>query len=141
MPRRARYPSDLTDAEWALVAPLAPAPAKDGRKPKHRACDLVDAILYVARTGCAWRALPADFSPWQTVYFYFARWHDAGVTRTLHDALRGQVRAAAGRNAEPTAGTIDSQSVKGADTVGRSSRGYDAGKKANGRKRFLVTDT
>jgi transposase len=141
MPRRARYPSDLTDAEWALVAPLVPAPAKDGRRPKHRARDLVDAILYVARTGCAWRALPADFPPWQTVYFYFARWHDAGVTRTLHDALRGQVRAAAGRNAEPTAGTIDSQSVQGADTVGRGSRGYDAGKKANGRKRFLVTDT
>jgi transposase len=140
-PRVPRYPSDLTDAQWALIEPLVPGPSKDGRKPKHRRRDLVDAILYVARTGCAWRALPADFPPWATVYFYFARWHDEGVTTRMHDALRAQVRATEGRAPDATAGIIDSQSVKGADTVGRDSRGYDAGKKINGRKRFIITDT
>lgn len=141
MPRLPRYPSDLTDTQWALIEPLVPAPFKDGRRPKHRRRDLVDAILYVARTGCAWRALPADFPPWQTVYRYFARWHAAGVTVAIHGALRSRVRAAEGRAAEPMAGIIDFQSVQGADTVGKDSRGYDAGKKVNGRKRFIVTDT
>lgn len=141
MVRLPRYPSDLTDSQWAHVEPLLPPPSQDGRKPKHRRRDLVDAILYVGRAGCAWRALPVDFPPWQTVYGYFARWHDAGVTKAVHDALRGKLRVAEGRDAEPSAGVIDSQSVKGADTVGRDSRGYDAGKKINGRKRFLVTDT
>lgn len=141
MPRAPCYPSDLTDTQWALIEPLLPAPPKDGRRPKHRRRDLVDAVLYVARTGCAWRVLPADFPPWPTVYRYFARWHAAGVTVAIHDALRSRVRAAEGRAAEPTAGIIDSQSVKGADTVGKASRGYDAGKKVNGRKRFIITDT
>jgi transposase len=103
-----RYPFDLTDTQWALIEPLVPAPFKDGRRPNHRRRDLVDAILYVARTGWAWRALPADFPPWQTVYRYFARWHAAAVTVAIHDALRSRVRAAKGRVAEPMAGIIDS---------------------------------
>jgi putative transposase len=126
-PRRHRYPSDLSDSQWALVEPLLPAPAAVGRKEKHDRRDLVDAILYVVRGGCAWRALPSDYPPWPTVYFYFARWHDEGVTERVHDALRDQLRAQEGRSAEPTAGIVDSQSVKGADTVGKDGRGYDAG--------------
>jgi transposase len=101
----------------------------------------VDAILYVVRTSCSWRQLPADFPPWQMVYWYFTRWEEDKVTDRMLEVLRAQVRLQQGRNAEPTAGIIDSQSVKGADTVGRDTRGYDAGKKINGRKRFIVTDT
>jgi transposase len=102
---------------------------------------IIDAILYVVRSGCAWRYLPADFPPWQTVYAHFNRFNERGVTERILDELREQVRIAQGREPEPTAGIIDSQSVKGADTVGRGTRGYDAGKKVNGRKRFIVTDT
>ena len=101
----------------------------------------MDAILYVVRTGCAWRQLPADFPPWQTVYCYFNQWEQVRVTEKILPVVRAQLRVQEGRNPEPSAGLIDSQSVKGADTVGRESRGYDAGKKINGRKRFIVTDT
>ncbi len=139
--RRHRYPSDLADAQWALIESLLPAPSVIGRREKHDRRDLVDAILYVVRNGCAWRALQSDYPPWQTVYYYFARWHDLGVTERVHDALRDQVRALERRDTEPTAGIIDSQSVKGADTVPAASRGFDMGKKVNGRRRFLVVDT
>jgi transposase len=141
----------MTDAQWVLIEPLLP-PAKTGGRPeKHPRRDVVDAILYVVRAGCAWRALPADFPPWETVYWYFTRWERARVTEKILPIVREQIRLADGhnadghnadgRNAEPSAGLIDSQSVKGADTVGGESRGYDAGKKINGRKRFIVTDT
>lgn len=123
MSRVACYPSDLTDAEWELVEPLLPPPGEGGRPEKHPRRAVVDAILYVVRTGCAWRQLPADFPPWQTVYWYFARWEAQRVTLQMLDTLRQQVRRAEGREAEPSAGIIDSQSVKGADTVGRGSRG------------------
>jgi transposase len=113
----------LADEEWELVEPLLPAPGEGGRPEKHPRRAVVDAILYVVRTGCAWRQLPADFPPWQTVYWYFARWETQRVTLRMLDALRGQVRLDDGRDAEPSAGIIDSQSVKGADTVGRASRG------------------
>jgi transposase len=139
-----RYPSDLTDEQWALIEPLLPVPTRHprgGRREKHPRRAVVDAILYVVRTGCSWRQLPADFPPWQTVYWYFVRWEDQQVTVRLMDALREQLRVQQGRDAEPSAGIIDSQSVKGADTVGRATRGFDAGKKVNGRKRFIVTDT
>lgn len=139
--RQSRYPSDLTDGEWALVEPLLPPAGEGGRPEKHPRRAVVDAILYVVRTGCAWRQLPADFPPWQTVYWYFVRWEKQRVTLRMLDALRAQVRQAEGRTAEPPAGIIDSQSVKAADTVGRKTRGFDAGKKVNGRKRFIVTDT
>jgi transposase len=141
MPRDRRYPSDLTDAQWALIEPLLPAPRPGGRPEKHPRRDIVDAILYVVRTGCAWRQLPFDFPPWQTVYWYFVRWEDAKVTEYILAALRRRVRLQQGRTEHPSAGIIDSQSVKGADTVPCSSRGYDANKKINGRKRFIVTDT
>lgn len=127
-----------------MVEPMLPAPTRHprgGRREKHDRRDIIDAILYVVRAGCAWRALPADFPPWQTVYWYFVRWHDDGSVQRVHDTLRDRVRAAEGRAADATAGVVDSQSVKGADTVGAGSRGYDAGKKTNGRKRFIVTDT
>jgi putative transposase len=133
MTRPDPYPSDLSDAEWAIVEPLLPPPAKDGRNEVHPRREIVNAILYVAHNGCTWRALPKDFPPWTTVYGMFARWHDKGVTGALHDALRDRLRTVEGRDTEPTAGVIDSQSVKGAPTVTGASRGYDAGKKVNGR--------
>jgi transposase len=141
MARRPRYPSDLTDAQWQLVEPLLPAVNRGGRPEKHPRRAIVDAILYVVRTGCSWRQLPADFPPWQTVYWYFVRWEEQQVTTAMLTALREQLRIQHGRNPQPSAGIIDSQSVKGADTVGRDTRGYDAAKRINGRKRFIVTDT
>ncbi|MEU7884239.1 IS5 family transposase [Microbispora bryophytorum] len=95
---------------------------------------------YVVRSGCRWRYLPTDLPPWQTVYWYFQQWEGAGVAEALLRELRIKARRQDGRQDEPSAGIIDSQSVKGADTVGRDSRGYDAGK-VNGRKRFIITDT
>ncbi|MFI8308970.1 transposase [Streptomyces sp. NPDC085927] len=89
--------------------------------------------MYAVRTGCAWRQLPHDFPPWQTVYWYFVRWHDAGTVIRIHDALRNQVRQGEGRNAEPTAGLIDSKSIRTAETVPADTRGFDVGKKAKGR--------
>ncbi len=97
--------------------------------------------MYLDRTGCAWRYLPSDFPPWQTVYGYFATWRDDGTLARLHGKLRAQVRAAAGRDAQPTAAVIDSQSVRAADTVPKATRGWDAAKKVNGRKRHIAVDT
>lgn len=141
MPRSRHYPSDLTDSQWALVEPLLPPPARLGRPEEHPRRDIVDAILYVTRSGGSWRQLPADYPPWPTVYWHFARWEKKGITQAVHDALRSQLRAAEDRDPEPTAGIMDSQSVKAADTVGRDSRGYDKFKNTNGRKRFVLTDT
>ncbi len=135
------YPSDTSDEQWAVIEPLLPPVNTGGRPEKHRRRAVVDATLYVVRTGCAWRQLPADFPPWQTVYWYFNRWEQANATEKILPVVRGQLRLQEGRNPEASAGLIDSQSVKGADTVGRDPRGYDAGKKINGRKRFIVTDT
>jgi len=107
----------------------------------HPRRDIVDAILYVAHNGVVWRALPADFPPWETVYGFVSRWRKTGITARLHDALRERFREVEGRDSQPTAAILDSQSVKGAQTVGSDSRGYDAGKKVNGRTRFVITDT
>jgi putative transposase len=143
--RPRRYPSDTTDAEWALLQPLLPPPAsghgQGGRPEAHHRRDIIDAIRYVAHNDCVWRALPADFPPWRTVYGFYWRWNASGATAWLHDQLRARVRLAAGRNPQPTAAIIDSQSVRAADTVPRKSRGYDAAKKVNGRKRHLAVDT
>ena len=144
--RRPRfYPSDATDAEWALIAPLLPVPAcqtaAGGRPEQHRRRVVVDAIRYVIHNGCVWRALPADFPPWRTVYGFYQRWHARGVTIALHDALRAAARRAAGRTVEPTAAVIDSQSVRAAPTVPKASRGWDNAKKVNGRKRHVAVDT
>jgi transposase len=141
------YPSDLTEAQWALIEPLVPAHStrgkgtRGGRPLKYSRRRIVDAILYVDRTGCSWRQLPHDFPPWETVYFYFQRWAADGTTDRIHVALRDAVRDAAGRDPMASAGAVDSQTVSGAATVGKASRGYDAGKKINGRKRHLVVDT
>jgi transposase len=143
--RSRRYPSDTTDAEWALIAPLLPVPAcqtsAGGRPEEHSRRVVVDAIRYVIHNGCVWRALPADFPPWRTVYGLYQRWNATGATIALHDALRAQARLAAGRTAEPTAAVIDSQSVRAAATVPQASRGWDNAKKVNGRKRHIAVDT
>ncbi len=102
---------------------------------------MVNAILYVVRTGCSWRQLPHDFPPWQSVYRYFTDWRTEGTLDAVHDALRTQCRQADARAAEASAEVIDAQSVRGADTVAAASRGFDAGKKVNGRKRHIVVDT
>ena len=141
MSTRGSYPSDLTDAQWVLVDPLLSAVEGGGCPEAHPRREIVNAILYLLRTGCSWRQLPKDFAPWGTVYWHFARWRQDGSLDRLHDTLREEVRRAEGRKAQPTAAIIDAQSVKGAATVGAASRGYDAGKKVNGRKRHVVVDT
>ena len=143
--RRRRYPSDTTDQEWALLEPLLPPPActqaSGGRPEAHPRREVIDAIRYLVHNGCVWRALPADYPPWRTVYGFFARWAANGTLDRVHDSLRTQVRVAAGRHPQPSAAIIDSQSVRAADTVSRASRGFDAGKKVNGRKRHIAVDT
>ena len=132
-----RYPSDMTDAEWAVTEPALPAPAwtlgKGGRPAEYCRRALVDGIRYLVKEGIQWRAMPADFPHWRTIYDYASGWEKSGATENMHDELRRQCRIAAGRDPEPTAAIIDSQSVRAAETVGKPSRGYDAGKKINGR--------
>jgi putative transposase len=107
------YPSDLTDAQWAVLKPLLPQARHLGRPRKTGLREIVDAILYRNRNGCTWRALPHDFPPWRTVYNYFVRWRDDGTWGAVNDALRGEVRRKAGRDPTPSAGSIDSQTVVG----------------------------
>lgn len=144
-PRTSRYPSDTTDAQWQLIDPLLPDPAwlagKGGRPEAHCRRQVVDAIFYLVDNGIKWRALPADLPPWSTVYNFFAGWEADGITQLLLDMLRERVRLVEDRAATPTAAVIDSQSVKSAENVWHTSRGYDAGKKINGRKRHIAVDT
>jgi transposase len=139
------YPSDMSEAEWAVCEPLLPAPAwlagRGGRPASWCMRDVVDAIRYLTHNGPVWRALPADFPPAGTVYWWADKWQAGGSTTRMHDDLRGRVRLAAGRTAQPTAAIIDSQSVKGSEMIARPRRGYDAGKKINGTKRHLAVDT
>jgi transposase len=114
----ARYPSDLTDGQWALIEPMVPV-KPGGRPAVHPRRRIVEAILYLNRTGCSWRQLPHDFPPWDTVYWYYRRWNADGTTDRIHDALRDATRDAAGRDPLASAGIVDAQSVKGADTVGK----------------------
>jgi putative transposase len=142
--RPRRYPSDTDDDEWAVMAPYVPVggtTAQGGCAVTYPRRDIIDAIRYVDRTGCQWRALPGDFPPWPTVYHYFRTWNRDGTLTRMHDGLRVRLRQAQGRTADPTAAAADSQSVRAAETVAKASRGYDAGKKTNGRKRHIVVDT
>lgn len=142
--RGRHYPSDMTDAEWAVIEPLLPAPGWTGGQGGSPGSwcrrDIVDGIRYLVHNGCVWRALPADLPHWRTVYGYVPAWQESGATRWMHDTLREAVRALSSRRPAPTAAIIDSQSVKAADTVARASRGYDAGKKIEGRKRHIAVD-
>ncbi|WP_210406362.1 IS5 family transposase [Micromonospora sp. MH33] len=142
--RPRRYPSDTSDTEWQLIAAYLPAGGgreRGGRPVTYPRRDIVDATRYLDHNSCVWRALPVDFPPWRTVYHYFRTWTRNGTLTRLHAGLREHVRLAEGRNAEPTAAIVDSQSVRAAETVVKTSRGYDAGKNVNGRKRHIVVDT
>jgi len=137
--QRQPYPTDLSDAEWQRIKPYLPAPKSGGRPRVHSQREILNAIFYIVRSGCTWRMLPHDLPPWKTVYHYFRVWRKDGTWERINSALRVEVRVAAGREPEPSAAVLDSQSVKTTETPGV--RGYDAGKKVNGRKRHLLVDT
>lgn len=145
--RAPRYPSDMTDAEWEVLGPQARAVMAElrrgpgGRPMVHRLRVVMDAVRYVVKYGVEWRALPADFPPWQGVYAFFERWSARGLPQRLVDRLRGRLRVGAGRRDAPTAAVVDSQSVKAADTVGAVTSGFDGGKKIKGRKRHVAVDS
>jgi transposase len=136
---RRRYPSDLTDAEWARIRPLLPEPARRGRRRKVDLREVLNAIRYLARTGCGWRMLPHDFPPWQTVYWWFRRFVRRLLFRTVHDLALMLDRERAGRAPSPSAGVLDSQTVKAPAAPGGG--GYDAAKRIKGRKRHVAVDT
>ena len=117
---RARYPTDLTDGQWQLLAPLIPLPKPGGRPRSVDVREVVNAVLYVDRNGATWRGLPHDFPPWKTVYHYFRAWRLDGTWERIHDALREQVRRRAGRELSPSAAILDSQSVKTTEKGGRA---------------------
>lgn len=143
--RARRYPSDLSDAEWALVRPLLPVPAwmngRGGRPEGYCHRQMIDAVRYLVAEGVRWAALPTDFPKWRAVYRFFRRWRDNDLVKELYGRLRKVLRELARKKEEPTAAIIDSQSVKADATVGAATRGYDAGKKINGRKRHIAVDT
>ena len=138
METKRNYASDLTNRQWQVIRQLLPKCHRRGRKPICRR-RVINAILYVARAGCQWRMLPADFPNWNTVYGVLWQWRNDGIWQKIHDVLREKVRRSAGKKSTPTVAIVDSQSIRTAE--GGEERGYDAGKKITGRKRHLAVDT
>lgn len=136
---RQPYDSDLTIDQWQLLRPLLPEAKPGGRPRTTNLLEIVNAIFYLLRSGCAWRLLPHDLPKWQTVYTYFRDWESDGTWERLNQTLREQVREQAGRNQQPSAACVDSQSVKTAGAAQET--GYDGGKKVKGRKRTILVDT
>jgi putative transposase len=137
--RRKPYPTDLSDPQWEVLKPHLPPPNTRGAPRTVNLREIMNALLYLARTGCQWRMLPHDLPPWQTVYGYFSQWRDDGTWERINRELRIEIRELEGRDGEPSAAILDSQSVKTTEMGGE--RGYDAGKKVNGRKRHTLVDT